>query len=92
MEAETIWEAFEESGRRSIMLNYCQAWPNRVEGSKNIFVDGTGVEPYMRDTADFQKHITFDADFVSIKTIPHFVDQNASDCVVHHELQSRAGL
>lgn len=83
MEAETIWEAFEESGKRSIMLNYCQAWPNRVEGSENIFVDGTGVEPYMRDTADFQKHITFDADFVSIKTIPHFVDQNASDCVVY---------
>jgi len=83
MHAETIWETFEESGKRCLMLNYCQAWPNRVPNSKNIFVDGTGVEPFLRCTADFQKLIDFDTNTESLKTIPHFVDQNTSDCVVY---------
>lgn len=83
MYAETIWETFEEAGKRCLMLNYCQAWPNRVPNSKNIFVDGTGVEPFLRCTADFQKVIDFDVNTESLKTIPHFVDQNSSDCVVY---------
>lgn len=83
MHAETIWETFEEAGKRCLMLNYCQAWPNRVPGSKNIFVDGTGVEPFLRCTEDFQKLIDFDENVESLKIIPHFVDQNTSDCVVY---------
>lgn len=83
MHAEAIWEKFEEAGKRSIMLNYCQAWPNRVPGSKNIFIDGTGVEPFLRCTADFQKTLDFDLQWEKLKTIPHFVDQNSSDCVVY---------
>lgn len=83
MHAETIWEKFEEKGKRSLMLNYCQAWPNRVPGSKNIFIDGTGVEPFLRCTADFQKLIEFGEEYANLKTIPHFVDQNTSDCVVY---------
>ena len=37
MHAEAIWETFEEAGKRALLLNYCQAWPNRVADSKNIF-------------------------------------------------------
>ena len=83
MHAEAIWETFEEAGKRALLLNYCQAWPNRVADSKNIFVDGTGVEPFLRCTADFQKIIYFDESFEGLKIIPHFVDQNTSDCVVY---------
>ena len=83
MHAEAIWEKFEESGKRGIMLNYCQAWPNRTAGSQNIFIDGTGVEPFLRCTADFQKTLDFSTDWDKMKTIPHFVDQSSSDCVVY---------
>lgn len=83
MHAEAIWEKFEEAGKRSIMLNYCQAWPNRVPGSQNIFIDGTGVEPFLRCTADFQKTLDFGENWEQMKIIPHFVDQNTSDCVVY---------
>ena len=50
IEAELIWEAFEAEGKRCIMLNYCESWPNRVPGSKNVFVDGTGVVPFLRSS------------------------------------------
>ena len=41
-----IWEAFAAEGRKSIMLNYCEAWPPRVEDDNSIFIDGTGVVPF----------------------------------------------
>jgi len=83
MHAEAIWEAFERKGKRSLLLNYCQAWPNRIKDSKNIFIDGTGVEPFLRCTVDFQKIMYFADEYESMKIIPHFVDQNTSDCVVY---------
>lgn len=85
VESELIWEAFEDEGKRCIMLNYCQAWPNRREGSNNIFVDGTGVIPFLRSTADFQKEVFLDASEEQIRELPHFVDQNSNDCVVYDD-------
>ena len=85
VESELIWEAFEDEGRRCIMLNYCQAWPNRVEGSNNIFIDGTGVIPFLRSTADFQKEVFLSEDEEYLREIPHTVDQNSNDCVVYDD-------
>lgn len=85
IESELIWEAFEAEGKRAIMLNYCQAWPNRIPGSKNIIVDGAGVIPFMRITCDFQKVVTLDSSFVQMKEIPHFVDPSSGDCVVYND-------
>lgn len=83
IKSELIWEAFEAEGKKSIMLNYCEAWPNRVEDSNNIFVDGTGVVPFLRSSADFQKVVHLDVDEERLREIPHFVDQNSGDCVVY---------
>ena len=85
VESEFIWEAFEDEGRRCIMLNYCQAWPNRVAGSNNVFIDGTGVIPFLRSTADFQKEVFLDENEEFIREIPHYVDQNSNDCVVYDD-------
>ena len=57
VESEYIWEAFARDGKRSIMLNYCQAWPPRVESDKTIMIDGTGVIPFMRSNADYQTRL-----------------------------------
>ena len=43
-----IWEAFAAEGKKSIMLNYCEAWPPRTEDENSIFIDGTGVVPFLR--------------------------------------------
>lgn len=83
VESELIWETFERAGKRAIMLNYCQAWPNRVENSKNIFVDGTGVMPFLRTSADFQKMIYLEQGDFAMNEVSHIVDQNANDCVVY---------
>lgn len=83
IESELIWEAFEDEDKRCIMLNYCQAWPNRVKGSKNIFVDGTGVIPFIRSGAEFQKIVHLDNSLTQMKEVPHFVTQNTNDCVVY---------
>ena len=44
------------------MLNYCESWPPRVEGTKNIFIDGTSATPFQRDLVDFQKVAEFSVD------------------------------
>ena len=38
IESELVWEAFNDENKKAIMLNYCEAWPNRVEGSNNIIL------------------------------------------------------
>lgn len=83
IESELIWEAFEDEGKRCIMLNYCQAWPNRVKGSKNVFIDGTGMVPFLRSSAEFQKYVYLDETIEEIKEIPHNVRQSSGDCVVY---------
>lgn len=85
VESEFIWEAFEDEGKKCIMLNYCEAWPNRVEGSNNIFIDGVGVVPFLRSSAQFQKVVVFDSEFSGVKEIPHTVTQSSSDCVVYKD-------
>lgn len=83
IESELIWEAFEDEGKRCIMMNYCQAWPNRVKGSKNIFIDGTGMVPFLRSSADFQKYVILDQSFDKVKEEPHNVRKGSGDCVVY---------
>jgi len=83
VESEFIWEAFEKAGKRSILMNYCEAWPNRVPGSQNIFVDGTGVTPFLRTSVGFQKMVYFEDGDFKITEHPHLVTQNSNDCVVY---------
>ena len=83
VESELIWEAFEDEDKRCIMMNYCQAWPNRVPGSKNIFIDGTGMIPFLRSAADFQKYVMMDQETEKFKEVPHDVRKGSGDCVVY---------
>ena len=83
IESELIWEAMEDEGKRCIMLNYCQAWPNRVKGSNNIFLDGTGMVPFLRCNADFHKYVFLDAKEEKVREIPHTVRKSSGDCVVY---------
>lgn len=85
VESELIWEAFEDEGKKCIMLNYCEAWPNRVEGSNNIFVDGTGVVPFLRSSVGFQKMVFMKDDYPTTKEVPHTVTQGSGDCVVYND-------
>lgn len=81
--SELIWEAFEDEGKRCIMLNYCEAWPNRVPNSKNVFIDGTGVIPFIRTSVDYQKVVVLeDGDFF-LKEVPHIISSSSNDCVVY---------
>lgn len=89
--AEMIWEAFAAEGRKSIMLNYCEAWPPRVEDENSIFIDGTGVVPFLRSSVQFQKVVRMKADYPAMKDIPHVVNQSSSDCVVFNDQVEKFG-
>ena len=84
VKSELIWEVFSKNKKRSIMLNYCEAWPPRIENDEyGIFVDGTGVVPFLRNSVDFQKVISWEEGDFPMKEWPHAVDMSAGDCVVY---------
>lgn len=73
------------------MLNYCEAWPNRIEGSNNIFVDGTGVVPFLRSSAAFQKIVIMNEEYPASKEIGHTTNQGSSDCIVFKDQVDQFG-
>lgn len=85
VEAELIWETFAKQGKRAIMLNYCEAWPPRQLGDKNIFIDGTGVIPFMRCEADCQKIVWLEKGDFPIEEQLHEVKNSNADCVITGE-------
>ena len=45
--ADFIWQAFEKEGKRSIALNYCEAWPPRnKENDLTVLIDG-GISAFL---------------------------------------------
>jgi Uncharacterized conserved protein len=87
VESEMIWEAFSREGKRSIMLNYCEAWPPRIKDDPySVFVDGTGVIPFIRCELDAPQFITLKAGDFPTEVIPHAVKDNASDCIISTDL------
>mgnify|MGYP000023920404 CR=1 FL=1 len=85
VEAELIWETFSEQGRRSIMMNYCQAWPPRSLDDKGIYIDGTGTIPFMRCNAEPQKLVSLKEGDFELTFIPHAMKKGNADCVVTGE-------
>lgn len=84
VKSELIWETFSKNKKRSIMLNYCEAWPPRIENDQyGIFIDGTGVIPFLRNSVDFQKVISWEEGDFLMKEWPHAVDTSAGDCIVY---------
>ena len=41
------------------MLNYCEAWPPRFDDENGIYIDGSGVIPFMRCNLNYQKIFDF---------------------------------
>ena len=81
VQSELIWETFAHEGKRCLMVNYCEAWPPRIDDN-NIYIDGTGVIPFLRCNVDYQKMVWLEeGDFDTIEKI-HAVKTSNTDCVV----------
>lgn len=81
--AEFIWETFAKEGKRSIMLNYCEAWPPRMtENDLTVMVDGSGVVPFLKCAVDYQKIITLEEGDFPMEFTPHAIKSNNTDCVI----------
>lgn len=80
--SEMIWETFGQEGKRALMVNYCEAWPPRVLNDNNIFIDGTGVVPFMRCNPEYQKLIDLEVGDFKTESKLHVVKSSSSDCVV----------
>ena len=85
VESELIWESFARQGKRAIMLNYCEAWPPRSLNDNNIYIDGTGVVPFMRCEADCQKIVWLEKGDFQIEEQLHEVKNTNADCVITGE-------
>ena len=84
VESELIWEKYAEEGKRCLMLNYCEAWPPRGASKENcVFIDGSGVVPFLRCQGGFQKEITLEEGDFDLVEKPHYVEKGAGDCVVY---------
>ena len=84
VESELIWEKYAAEGKTCLMLNYCEAWPPRNEGKENcVYIDGSGVVPFLRCQGGFQKEIVLEEGDFPLKEIPHYVEKGAGDCVVY---------
>ena len=86
VESELIWEAFSREGKRSIMLNYCEAWPPRNDDEYGVYVDGSGVVPFLRCEADAAQIIYLNEGFEETKVVPHIAKASASDCIVSNDM------
>jgi Uncharacterized conserved protein len=83
VKSELIWETFGKQGKRCLMLNYCEAWPPRLRyDDKNVYVDGTGVLPFMRSNIDYQKIVVLEKGDFPMEDIPHAIKESSNDCVV----------
>ena len=83
VESELIWETYSKQNRRSIMLNYCEAWPPRLENDEyGVYIDGTGVMPFMRSVADHQKIVTVETGDFKYFEKAHAIKKSSNDCVI----------
>ena len=82
VKSELIWEAFGRQGKKSILMNYCEAWPPRYQDEMNIYIDGSGVIPFMRCNVDYQKIVWLEKGDFPIEEKMHVVKKSSSDCVV----------
>ncbi|MBV4423747.1 alkaline phosphatase family protein [Clostridium tyrobutyricum] len=86
LKAETIWEAYARSGKKSILFNYPTAWPPKTED--DIYVDGTSIYTNLRGYIDYEKvYNCIEGDF-PIKEVPHILDNTGTDCRVEGEVNS----
>ena len=81
--ADFIWEAFSREKKRSIMLSYCEAWPPRIPNDDyGVFIDGSGVVPFLRCAIDYQKVVTMEEGDFPMAFIPHAVKSDNKDCII----------
>ncbi len=84
-ETELIWETAVKAGKRSLVLNYCGAWPPRFPSDKLVMIDGTSTIPLMRAYLDGQKVLTLKKGDFKITLQGKEVENTSDDCIVTKE-------
>jgi predicted AlkP superfamily phosphohydrolase/phosphomutase len=91
LEAETIWEAFTRSGKKSILFNYPTAWPPKKDS--NIYVDGTSIYTNLRGYIDYEKLVVLDEGEFPLLYKAHRLNNSGESCRVEGDVSSlQAGL
>jgi predicted AlkP superfamily phosphohydrolase/phosphomutase len=86
LQAETVWDAFARSGKKSILFNYPTAWPPTTKDA--IYVDGTSIYTNLRGYIDYEKVYECKEGEFPIQEIPHLIDNSGTDCRVEGEISS----
>ena len=86
LEAETIWEAFTRSGKKSVLFNYPTAWPPKDE--RNIYVDGTSIYTNLRGYLDYEKVCELEAGDFPVFVKAHILDNSGESCRVEGRVTS----
>lgn len=85
LRAESVWEAFNRVGKKSILFNYPTAWPPKTD---DIYIDGTSIYTNLRGYVDYEKVYTcIEGDF-PIEEKYHEMDNSGTDCRVEGDVVS----
>jgi predicted AlkP superfamily phosphohydrolase/phosphomutase len=91
LEAETIWEAFSRSGKKSILFNYPTAWPPRKDN--NVYIDGTSIYTNLRGYIDYEKIYELKTGDFPLFVKAHILDNSCENCRMEGNVNSlTAGL
>jgi predicted AlkP superfamily phosphohydrolase/phosphomutase len=86
LKAETIWEAFTRSGKKSVLFNYPTAWPPKND--RNIYVDGTSIYTNLRGYIDYEKVYELKAGDFPVFVKAHTLDNSGESCRVEGSVTS----
>jgi predicted AlkP superfamily phosphohydrolase/phosphomutase len=86
LEAETIWEAFTRSGKKSVLFNYPTAWPPKKD--RNIYIDGTSIYTNLRGYIDYEKIYDLKTGDFPLFIKAHRLDNSGESCRVEGSVTS----
>ncbi|MDR0552040.1 MAG: alkaline phosphatase family protein [Spirochaetaceae bacterium] len=84
LKAETIWEAFTRSGKKSVLFNYPTAWPPKNDD--NIYVDGTSIYTNLRGYIDYEKIYKLEEGDFPLFVKPHRLNNSGESCRVEGDI------
>ena len=85
--AEYIWDALARGGKKSIVFGWPTSWP--PTNDQCIFVDGSGIHPFLAENVDFEKVIDCIAGDFPVKLVPHDDNTSGADCFVTEEVTEK---
>ena len=86
-EAEYMHDALANQGLNSIVVGWPTTWPPTNE--RTILLDGSGIHPFITESADYEKFVICDETFDKVTFKAHIANDSGAECFVTEEVQEK---